>query len=101
MNELTQEKIRLFWWTSSNRRVTKAHHRTAWRPFELIQLKLCIFFLNERSFRLIRPLFIFWNCLKAFEQFAVCTETVFGIFNRWLPVKCIWRKILDCFHQKS
>jgi len=26
---------------------------------------------------LIRPLFIVWNRLKHFEQFAVCTETVF------------------------
>jgi len=28
MNELTRKKIRSFRWTSSNRRVTNAHHRT-------------------------------------------------------------------------
>jgi len=40
---------------------------------------------------LIRPLFIVWNRLKPFEQFAVCTETVFWTLNR---------KILEGFHQK-
>jgi len=40
-----------------------------------------LFFLNERSFHLIRPLFIVWNCLKPFEQFGVCTETVFWTLN--------------------
>jgi len=30
---------------------------------------------------LIRPLFIVWNRLKPFEQFAVCTETVFWTLN--------------------
>jgi len=31
---------------------------------------------------LIRPLFIVWNRLKPFEQFAVCTESVFWTLNR-------------------
>jgi len=30
---------------------------------------------------LIRPLFIVWNRLKPFEQFAVCTETAFYTLN--------------------
>jgi len=38
---------------------------------------------NEQIFfpvmtrRVLRPLFIVWCRLKPFEQFAVCTETVF------------------------
>jgi len=48
---------------------------------------------------LIRPLFIVWNRLKPFEQFTVCTETVFWTLNRLVASK-IWRKILECFHQK-
>jgi len=36
---------------------------------------------------LIRPLFIVWNCLKPFEQFAVCTETVFWTLNRLVTSK--------------
>jgi len=31
---------------------------------------------------LIRPLFIVWNRLKPFEQFAVCTETLIWTLNR-------------------
>jgi len=33
------------------------------------------------SIRLIRPLFIVCNRLKPFEQFAVCTESVFWTLN--------------------
>jgi len=47
---------------------------------------------------LIRPLFIVWNRLKPFEQFAVCTETVFWTLNRLVAI--IWRKILECIPQK-
>jgi len=36
---------------------------------------------------LIRPLFIVWNHLKPFEQFAVCTENVFWTLNRLVPNK--------------
>jgi len=36
---------------------------------------------------LIRPLFIVWNRLKPFEQFAVCTETVFWTLNRLVTCK--------------
>jgi len=44
---------------------------------------------------LIRPLFIVWNRLKPFEQFALKPWTV------WFPLKSIiWRKILECFQQK-
>jgi len=43
---------------------------------------LLFIFLNERSFRLIRPLFIIWNRLKPFEQNAVCTVTAFWTLNR-------------------
>jgi len=66
-------------------------------------LKLCyiFFFLNERSFRLIHSsLFIVWNCLRPFEQFAICTETVFWTLNCLVPTKVHWRKMLECFHQK-
>jgi len=48
---------------------------------------------------LIRPLFIIWNHLKPFEQFAL--KLSFGPWTVWLPVKCIiWRKIQERFHQK-
>jgi len=36
---------------------------------------------------MIRPLFIIWNRLKPFEQFAVCTKTVFLTLNRLVPSK--------------
>jgi len=36
---------------------------------------------------LIRPLFIVWNHLKPFEQFAVCTETVFWTLNHLVPIE--------------
>jgi len=36
---------------------------------------------------LIRPLFIVWNRLKPFEQFAVCTESVFWTLNRLAPTE--------------
>jgi len=36
---------------------------------------------------LIRPLFIIWNRLKPFEQFAVCTETAFWNLNRLVPIE--------------
>jgi len=39
------------------------------------------------SDHLIRPLFIVWNHLKRFEQFAVCTETVFWTLNRLVPTE--------------
>jgi len=38
-------------------------------------------------FHLIRPLFIAWNRLKPFEQFAVCSETVFWTLNRLVTSK--------------
>jgi len=47
---------------------------------------LFIYLLNERSFHLIRPLFI-WNRLKPFEKFAACTETVFWTLNRLVPTE--------------
>jgi len=34
-----------------------------------------------------RPLFVVWICLKPFEQFAVCTESVFWTLNRLVPSK--------------
>jgi len=77
-----------------------ASQNRARQAFELIKLKLCFvfLFLNERSFHLIRPLFIIWCRLKPFEQFAVCTV---GPWTVWFPLKSIiWRKILECFHQK-
>jgi len=99
MNELTQEKIRLFWWTSSNRRVTKAHHRTAWRPFELIKLKLCIFFFKWAIVSLDKTLIhllelfkalwtvcsLHWNCLLDLEPFGYNWRPLYGE---------------KCFHQK-
>jgi len=36
---------------------------------------------------LIRPLFIVWNRLKPFEQFAVCTETLIWTLNRLFTSK--------------
>jgi len=36
---------------------------------------------------LIRPLFIVWCRLKPFEQFAVCTETVFWTLNHLVKSK--------------
>jgi len=36
---------------------------------------------------MIRPLFIIWNHLKPFEQFAVCIETVFWSLNYLVPIK--------------
>jgi len=36
---------------------------------------------------LIRPLFIVWNRLKPFEQFAVCSETVFWSLNHLVTSK--------------
>jgi len=38
-------------------------------------------------FHLIRPLFIVWNRLKPFEQFAICTESVFWTLNRLVPTE--------------
>jgi len=50
---------------------------------------------------LIRPLFIVWNRLKPFEQFAVCTETVFWTLNHFVSNEVHYmEKILECFHQK-
>jgi len=50
---------------------------------------------------LTRSLFIAWNRLKPFEQFAVWTETVFWTLNRLVLSKVHYtEKILDCFHQK-
>jgi len=50
------------------------------------------------SFRLIRPLFVVWNRLKPFEQFAVCTETAFWtVLNRLDPIEVHY---MECFHQK-
>jgi len=36
---------------------------------------------------LIRPLFIVWNRLKPFEQFAVCNESVFWTLKRLVPTE--------------
>jgi len=36
---------------------------------------------------LIKPLFIVWNRLKPFKQFAVCTETLFWTLNRLVPIE--------------
>jgi len=42
-----------------------------------------------------------FNHLKAFEQFAVCTESVFWTLNRLVPIEVHYvEKILECFHQK-
>jgi len=50
---------------------------------------------------LIRSLFILWNRLKPFEQFALWTETVFWTLNRLVPIEVHYmEKILECFHQK-
>jgi len=46
--------------------------------------------------------------LKPFEQFVVCTKTVFWTLNHLVSNESIdpndppllWRKILECFHQK-
>jgi len=46
---------------------------------------MLIHLLNEQSFHLIRPLVIDWNRLKPFEQFAVCTESVFWTLNHLVP----------------
>jgi len=36
-----------------------------------------------------------------FEQFAVCTESVFWTLNRLVPTEVHYmEKILQCFHQK-
>jgi len=44
---------------------------------------------------------IVWNRLKPFEQFAVCTETVFWTLNRLVPIEGHYmEKMLECFHQK-
>jgi len=40
----------------------------------------------------MRPLFIVWNRLKPFEQFAVCTETVFWTLNRLVPTEAHYMK---------
>jgi len=83
MNEFEQESHER---TSQNR---------ARRLFGLI--KLFFFFLNERSFRLIQPLFIVWNRLKPFEQF----ETVVWMLNRLVTNKVHYmEKILECSHRK-
>jgi len=34
-----------------------------------------------------KTLFITWNRLKPFEQFLVCTETVFWTLNRLVPIE--------------
>jgi len=40
-----------------------------------------------------------WNRLKPFEQFAL--KLSFGPWTVWFALKSIiWRKILECFHQK-
>jgi len=67
----------------------RASQNRARQPFELIKLKLCCCFLNEQFFRLIRHLFIVWNRLKPFQQFAVCTETVLDLEpfgSHWSPL---------------
>jgi len=48
---------------------------------------------------LIRPLFIIWNHLKPFEQFALKLSC--GPWTVWFPLKfIIWRKNLECLYQK-
>jgi len=60
---------------------------------------MLFFFKNEGSFRLIRPLFIVWNRLKPFEQFAL--KVSFGPWTVWWTEKCIiWRKMLEFFIKK-
>jgi len=36
---------------------------------------------------MIRSLLIVWNHLKPFEQFAVCTESVFWTLNRLVSIE--------------
>jgi len=48
---------------------------------------------------LIRPLFIVWNRLKPFEQFALKLSLDLELFgSHWNPL--YGKKNLDCFHQK-
>jgi len=44
---------------------------------------------------LIRPLFIVWNRLKPFEQFAVCTESVF--WTLLVPTEVNYEKSRNVF----
>jgi len=83
INEPNDTKKDSFISSISNWRVTNAHHRTEQGDhLSLENLNfVIIIFLNEWSFRLIRPLFIVWN-YKPFEQFVVCTESVFWTLNR-------------------
>jgi len=53
-----------------------------------------LFFLIDRSFRLIRPLFIVWNRLKPFEQFGL--KLSFWPWTVWFPLKCMEKM----FYQK-
>jgi len=62
---------------------------------------LFIYLLNERLFHLIRPVFIVWNCLKPFEQFAVCTERVFWTLNRLVPTEVHYMKNAGMFSSKT
>jgi len=51
---------------------------------------------------LIRPLFIVWNRLNPFEQFAVCTETVFWTLNRLVPIEVHYmEKNAEMFSSKT
>jgi len=42
---------------------------------------------DSRSKRQFQCKLVVWNHLKPFEQFAVCTETVFWTLNRLVPSK--------------
>jgi len=50
---------------------------------------------------LIRPLFIVWNHLKPFEQFAVCFETVFWTLNRLVISALYGEKSWNVFIKKT
>jgi len=89
MNEFEQE---------SQKRASQ--NRARW-PFELTKLKLCYLFIIWVIVSLDTTLIHHLESFKPFEQFAVCTETVFWPWTVWFPLKSIiWRKILECFHQK-
>jgi len=66
-----------------------------------VDLNFVIYLLNERSFLLIRRLFVVWCRLKPFEQFVLCTESVFWTLNRLVPIEVQYmERNPECFHQK-
>jgi len=67
-----------------------ASQNRARRAFVLIKLILFIYFWNNQSFRLIRPLFMVWCRLKPFEA---ALKLSFGPWTVWTPLtSIIWRK---------